>query len=198
MNHVIIPFFLIPICAILNHLGGQSTVIPDPRITCRVFGVGVAFALISFLCELPLDQVIYAWAIVTAGMSFWATPANGEEFMALNSTPPQSDTHGKNGYAVFYWVCCKVLGVSLTQTLTQAQTRNWGTAYGVCLSTLMLPLFGGLSWLFTPLALIAWLPCMLQGFIYRFSGSVLTAEYRFGAIYGAALAATLIAYSLAH
>lgn len=183
-----LPLLLIPLCALLNHLAGQSTTIPDPRITCRVFGIGAAFGVAAYLAGISADAALYGWAVVTAGMAVWAVPSNGEEFMALTG-------QDKRDYTKYEWiaaVCDRVVGVTPSTTLTLAQCRNWGTMYGTVLGTFLFPMFGVLAFLLTPWAALIGLTCLLQGLVYRYSSTVLKAEWKWGAVIGAMLAGTIL------
>jgi len=84
--HILIALTLIPICSQLYHLGGQSTVIPCPRFTCRMVGTGVAFGVVSLLCGLGIENAAINGAIGVAGMIFASVWSNGSVFMALNRT----------------------------------------------------------------------------------------------------------------
>ncbi len=80
----LVPLALIPICSILNHLGGQSTTIPDPRFVARMLGQGLAFGIVAFFSGWPIYQAIEIAVIGIAGFSFWAVWMWGPGFMAIN------------------------------------------------------------------------------------------------------------------
>lgn len=181
-----LPYLLfIAVCALLDHLGGQSKKIPNPRIICRVFGIGLAFGLMAILSGYS------AWIIPIAmiGMTIWAVPANGEEFNALKN---HVDSHGTNGYKWIFWVCSKVLNIPITGIITNSQSRAYGTLYGAILGLFQLPLFMVLSYMLTPWAILFGLLGAVQGLIYRWSPTVLVAEWVNGAWIGLRLALTLM------
>ena len=190
---IIVCLLLIPICSELNHLGGQSTTIPNPRIVCRVFGIGMAFAIISLLSGLPNEIVGYNWAICTAGMALWAVWKNGPEFMSINATDFRDYT--TPWYTPNKWltkICDDAMGVMQTSVLTPAECKEWGTLYGCLLGIFLYPLFLIFGFYLSPAAIIIGLVFFAQGMIYRDSCIVLYAEYWMGALIGSALAAVLI------
>ena len=188
LDQILFLLMLPPFCAMWNHLGGQSKLIPDPRIICRVFGIPLSFAAIAFLCGIEPGKCLTLLGISISGMALWAVPANGEEFMSL---PDQPDTHGKNGYKWIFWIVCKIMNVTLDQKLTPAQVRNWGTWYGTILGLLLYPQFVTLSIVLTPWALLGGALCLTQGLQYRFSPDVKTAEVKMGTTIGIMYAFTL-------
>lgn len=198
MLHNLIPLLLIPACASLNHLGGQSTTIAASRIVCRVFGVGIAFGLVSLLYGLGNENAAYAAGIVTAGMALWAVWKWGPGFMAVRDNVGDRRDYTTSRWGFNYWItrwADKILGVSQLTTLSPSQIRCWGMIYMTLRGFLMYPMFVGLSALLTVWSLLIGLVCFAQGIIYRFMGTVYNAEYvEGGAVIGAGLSAVLLLY----
>lgn len=182
----LLPFILIPLCSILNHLGGQSVTIPFPRITCRVFGIGLAFLFASI--GTPLHQALIAWAIVTAGMALWAVFHWGDGFMSVTGI----DTRNYSKYRWICWICDRLCGVSYLTTLTPAQCKAWGMVYMTVRGTFMYPMFIAMGWYISPWAYVIGIGCLFQGLVYRTSPLVRVAEYRMGALIGLLQALTAI------
>jgi hypothetical protein len=179
----------------LNHLGGQSTIIPFPRFTCRMLGQALAFGTVAWLCGAEAIFAAELAGVAFAGLVFWAVWAWGPGFMAINGQDFRK--YDKKWWFPHWWICklcdfdvrCKP-----TDALTEAQCRLWGTIYLTARGAFMYPMFIALSFMTTRYAIIFGWSCLLQGLIYRFSPTVLTAEYRFGAVIGAALAVTLFIF----
>lgn len=186
--HLFFILTLIPACAILNHLGGQSTTIPNPRITCRVFGIGLAFDLVTQFLMIPTKTSLTAWGIVTAGMAIWAVFHWGDGFMAITGT----DTRNYSKYKWICAICDKICKVNSTSILTPAQCKEWGTWYMTVRGGFMYPMFIALGIMMTPWAFWAGLGCLLQGIVYRTSETVRAAEYKMGALIGLMLSMVLI------
>ena len=193
IDHILIGVALIILCSILNHLGGQSTTIPNPRITCRVFGIGVAAGFASLLYGHGIETSAYVWGICTTGMALWAVWKWGPMFMAINGEEHRDyTTPWYNPNTWLTAVTDSLLGVNQLTTLTTAQCKNWGTIYGTFRGAFMYPMFCALAGLLSPAAFLAGIPCMLQGIVYRISTQVYYAEFIFGGIIGAMLATVLI------
>jgi len=175
----------IALCSLLGHLGGQSKTIPDPRITCRVFGIGLAFGVLAIMS----GYSPYLILVALPGMAIPVIPANGEEFNALKG---HTDSHGTNGYQWIYWICSKVLNIPIVGVITNAQSRAWGTLYGCILGLFQMPMFMIFSYLLTPWAIPLGFLGAAQGLIYRWSPSVLVAEWINFAWIGMRLAAVLM------
>ena len=191
------PLLLIPVCSLFNHLGGQSTAVPDPRIVFRVIGVGAAFAAAAQLSGVTLLGVFLLWEVATAFMALWAVFKWGAMFMAINGEDHR--LYDGKWYLPNYWItkaCDKIMGVDQETVLSPLQCRDWGTVYGTLRGAMMYPAFIALAYLLTPWALISGILSLSQGIIYRLSATVLDAEYRFGAIYGAMLASVLILFKI--
>ena len=193
-----IPLLLIPICALLNHLGGQSVVIPVPRFTCRMIGQGLALGIVAYFAHFPM--VLSAWlaGVGVAGFSFWAVWKWGPGFMTITGQDHRAYT--TQWWTTHYWICkvCDyVEGISAADTtLTLAQCLGWGECYMTVRGLFLLPFFAALAYFLTPWALIIGFAGLAQGIIYRTSPSVLIAEWKMGAWIGAMLALTLILYML--
>lgn len=196
--HVLVPLLLMPLCAWLNHLGGQSVVVPYPRFVCRMLGQGVAFGLVALLSGLGWQLSLMSGIFSIAGVSFWAVWKNGPEFMSVNFEDHR--LYGTPWYTPNRWItaaCDWLTGHTSVSKLTPSKCCDWGTLYGTLLGAFMYPLFVGLAGLLTPWAAVFGLSCLSQGLIYRASGAVYRAEYAVGAgVIGGSLALTLIAYIL--
>ena len=190
---------LIPLLSLLNHLGGQSTRIPDPRFICRMILMPLSVGLIASIMGISLDKCYQITVACLAGFSFWAVWKNGPEFMSMNATDYRDYT--TPWYTPNKWltkICDACMGVSQLTKLTPSQCKEWGVMYGCFLGMFLWPMFGALS-VVNPFAFFIGLPTCLQGFIYRISGSifgagkgVLYAEYIWGGIMGTLIAAVLV------
>ncbi len=186
---MISPFFsliLIPSCSFLSHLGGQSTVIPNPRIVCRVFGIGVIFGLISYIIGLPLYSISCLTAIAMAGMALWAVPGWASGFCCI---PPYND-HRQD--TILSNLVDKLMGVNRLVTLTPAKCHTWGMLYFTLRGLYLYPLFAGLGYFLTPWAYPIGLLSALQGLIYGNCKTVYNAEFVMGALIGMMLSGALI------
>lgn len=189
---------LIPICSLLNHLGGQSTRIPCPRFVCRMLGIGAAFGAVSRLCGLPIDTALLYGTICVAGMTLWAVWKNGPQFMAINETDfrdYKTPWYTPNRHITA--LCDFGMNVSQFSTLTSSQCVEWGALYGTILGLFLYPMFITMAVIITPWAFLIGMFCLAQGEIYRACKSVLIAEYVFGACIGLALSAVLIEHIVA-
>lgn len=192
-NSAWLALLAIPPCIQLNHLGGQSVDIPNPRIVCRVIGIPIAIFIVSLLCGLPIESSALLWAIDTAGFALWAVFKWGPMFMVFNGEDHRDYTskwYQTNRYITLF--CDKYMGLSQYSKLTAAQAKEWGMIYGTIRGAFMYPLFFVLSIMLTPWAMIIGFSCFLQGIIYRYSSSVLQAEYFFGALIGTMFSAILM------
>lgn len=188
---------LIPALSLLNHLGGQSTRIPYPRVICRMIGMPLAITCTALLMKIPANTCAMIVPICFAGISFWAVWKNGPEFMSITGWEKRDYT--TPWYTPNMWItklCDICMEVSQLTTLTPAQCKEWGTLYGTFLGCFMYPLFLGLAWGLTPWAACIGIVCTLQGVVYRFSGLVLDAEYIMGAFIGSAMASIIIIYKI--
>lgn len=178
---------LIPICSVANHLGGQSTTIPDPRITCRVIAIPAAFELAAYFTGANLWQGLF----VLAGMAMWATPAWAQGFMALpyvTGTLPAD----RRGTGLLDSLCNLLMGVNPLTTLTVRQCRIWGVLFMTMRGGYLYPLFIALGAFYNPWAYVIGLGCFLQGAVYGLAQEVIYAEFVMGAIIGAMLAGVLL------
>lgn len=182
---IYLPLSLIPLCALLNHLGGQSTYIPCPRITSRVFGITTAFYAVAAL-QLPLGTALEAAGIVLAGMALWAVPGWASGFSCIGNCED-----GRQDTALANFINC-LMGLSSLDKLSQKQCWNWGVLYFTLRGLYIYPLFAGLGYLLTPWAYLIGLAGVLQGVLYGTSSLVLWAEYKMGALIGLMLAAVLM------
>lgn len=192
----LIPLLLIPVDSFLNHLGGQSTTIPHPRFTCRMLGIGISFGLVAWASQVgSVLSSVLGIACIASQIS-WAVWKNGPEFMSINKTDYR--LYGTPWYEPNYWItkaCDKIMGTKQGEAITASQCQTWGVWYGTFLGAILYPFFAYLGIILTPWAYLIGLICLLQGLEYRFSGSVLKAEYVIGAInLGGARAAILILY----
>lgn len=189
---LIIATFII-LCSYINHLGGQSTSIPDPRIVCRVIAIPALFALTGLIIGVYPISSLVLFAIAVAGMAFWAVWSNGAEFMSINATDYRNyNTPWYEPNYALTRISDAMLGVSQLTKLSPAQCKNWGTLYGTLLGLFIYPLFASLGYVLTPWAYIIGTFCLLQGIVYRISGQVLIAEYIYGGMIGVALGSVLI------
>ncbi len=190
--HMLISMLLISACSELNHLAGQSIVIPNPRITCRVFGIGVAAGVASLLYGHGIDTSAYVWGVCTTGMALWAIFKWGPMFMAINGE--EHRLYDDKWWLPNYWITAmtdRLMHVNKLTQLSPAQCRRWGTIYGTMRGALMYPMFCALAALLTPMAFFIGAACLLQGIVYRLSTQVYYAEFIYGGIIGAMLAMTL-------
>lgn len=176
---------LIPLCALLNHLGGQSTTIPDPRFFCRMLGQGIAFGAVSWLCGIPYQSALELGAIGIAGFVIWAVWKWGPGFMAITGFDSRgTDVFSRLTSALY----------PLPVVASSAQCKLWGMIYMTLRGMCLYPLFIALTFLLTPWAMVIGIGCLLQGIVYRMSSQVLFAEWKFGSVIGATLAAVLITH----
>ena len=190
-----IPLLLIPACALLNHLGGQSTSIPSPRIVCRVFGIPIVFTLAAYFSGTPLEAVKYSGLICFLGMALWAIPGWAQGFMALPYTrgsvwPADGRNYKSNAWLVHF--CDILMGVNSLTKLSLYQCREWGIVFMTLRGAFMYPMFCALAGLLTPWATVIGAFCLLQGAVYGTAKTVASAEWRFGTLIGAALCAVLM------
>ena len=188
---------LIPVCAELNHLGGQSTVIPCPRFTCRMLGQALAFGVVAFLCGVDGLFAAKMAAVTFVGLVNWAVWEWGPGFMAINGQDFRG--YNKKWWFPHFWICKFADFMTATypaDSLTYWQCRHWGLVYMTARGAFMLPLFFTFAGMLTPWAIPIGFLCLLQGIIYYTSPTVLTAEYRFGGgVTGVALAAILFIFT---
>jgi hypothetical protein len=189
-------FSLAPLCALLNHLGGQSTLVPYPRFVFRMLGQGSALGSVAWLSGFgPLPSLELA-ALGVAGFSLWAAPEWSPGFMALRGyAGKDSRDYATPWYTPNTWMtslCDRLLGVNKLTTLSNGQKRGWGLAYMTLRGLFLYPLFAGLAGLLAcPLAWAFGAASLLQGLVYWAADSVLLGEYAEGSAAGAALAAVL-------
>jgi hypothetical protein len=184
-----LPLLLIPIIALLNHLRGQNGALPDSRVTYTAL-MGVAYGLAAWLVGIPPDRCVVLGCVTALGLIFWDVWTWGDEFLAV---APHNDTRD---YTRMPWLChfCDwCLGTSEAVKLTPAQAASWGTIYGSIRGLFLVPLFIALAYLLDQpeIAVLGTLGAS-QGIAYRVSPSVYVAEFIFGGVVGALLAATLI------
>lgn len=151
---------LIPICSYANHAGGQSTIIPNPRFICRVFGMSLAFGVFS--------QSVLCFLFALAGMALWALPGWAEGFVIFDG----KDTRNNS------------LIDRLTNKIRPVCDKTWGLIFFTLRGLYIYPLFIALSYLLTPWALLIGFGGALMGVCYRYSPSVLVSEYKMGAVIG--------------
>lgn len=173
-------------CSELNHLGGQSLTIPDPRVVARMVGQGIAYGVAALLTN--------SWQTsleITAGsiacFVLWAVWKWGPGFMAVAKNGGDSRDYTTSAWGFNYWatkITDFTLGVNRSTPLTPTGIRTWGLVYMTLRGILLYPLFCLLGALATPWAFIVGLGCLLQGIAYRFSDTVELSEYRFGAVIG--------------
>jgi hypothetical protein len=177
--------FLIPLCALLNHLGGQSTTIPDPRLTCRMLGQGIALGLVAFLSGVPAALAFQLVAVGVVGFVLWAVWAWGPGFAAVTGIArPGSDWCSKITQKIY----------PLPALATTSQCKWWGMVYMTIRGACLYPLFIALAFLLTPAALIIGLGCLLQGLAYRTVTEVMYAEWIYGIVIGTMLSWVLLTY----
>lgn len=182
----------IPACSELNHLGGQSTDIPNPRIVCRVFGIPTALFFVSLLCGLPFESSAVLWAVDVAGFALWAVFKWGPMFMVFNGEDHRdysSKWYQTNRYITR--ICDGYMGKSQFSKLTYNECKEWGEIYGTIRGAFLYPLFFVLGFMLSPWGILIGFLSIAQGFVYRSSSDVLHAEYKFGALIGAMYAAVL-------
>lgn len=188
------PYLLIPLCAILNHLGGQSMTIPDPRVTARMIAPGIVFGIIAWLAGVDLPLAMEGGITVIAGLALWAVWPWAQGFMVI--TGADSRNYNKLGWLCH--LCDYILGVNQLTKLTVRQCKLWGFVFMTVRGAFLYPLYITLAFLFTPSALAIGPLCLLQGGVYYIGGrnyganAVLGAEYIMGIIIGASLAAILL------
>ena len=193
MNLSYLALLAIPIVSELNHLGGQSVDIPNPRIVCRVLLIPLALALITLLSGYSPESSAILWAIYTGGFALWAVFKWGPMFMAVNGTDCRDYTTKWYQTNTYITPLCDVfVGTNQLSKLTPAQCKEWGTVYGTIRGGFLYPLFMVLGCIMTVWALPIGFLCFFQGFIYRTSSDVLHAEYKFGALIGLMFAAILM------
>ncbi len=187
-----LPLILIPICALLNHWGGQSTVIPNPRIVCRVFGISAAFAVVSYFCIHSPNQWIQTATVCLLGMALYAVPGWSKGFVCI---PPYNDTRGAPDF--LSKIVNELLGVT-TEPLSPYGCHLWGMLYLTLRGLYIYPLFAGLGYMITPWAYLIGIAGAFQGLIYGTSSLVLWAEPKMGTLIGVMLAAVLIIAAAHH
>ena len=180
------PLILIPLCSILNHLAGQSTVIPNPRIVCRVFGISVAFATVAYCIGLPKETLQLSSFTCLFGMAIWAIPGWASGFVCI---PPYNDTR-KTGW--LSEIVNRITAVNALTKLTPDQCRRWGVIYFILRGLFIYPMFAAFGVLLTPYVFLIGLGGALQGLCYGSSKTVLMAEFKMGSVIGAMLAAVLL------
>lgn len=181
-----IPLLLIPICALLNHLGGQSTVIPNPRIVCRVFGMAMVFAAAAYFSGVPLDKTGWCGLAALAGFALWAVPGWASGFCCI---PPYND--GRQDTALSELVN-SMTDTNHLQKLPPDCCRYWGVVYFTLRGLYLYPMFLALAWLLNPWVAVIGAICLTQGAIYGTAQYVSIAEWRYGMLIGAALCAALM------
>jgi hypothetical protein len=189
-----LPILLVGICAILNHLGGQSTTIPFPRFTCRMLGQGAAFGLIGYLSGLSSHLAIFVGIFGLLGMIIWGAPSWGAGFMAVRTN--MGDTRD---YDSDFWLTSitdSAMGVGEYTRLSRSEIRNWGMMYMTLRGGFMIPLFVWYAYLLTPWALPIGLLCLLQGVAYRISNTVYDAEFIMGSLIGGQVGSLIIIHLL--
>jgi hypothetical protein len=184
-----LPLLLIPLCALLNHLGGQSTTIPDPRIVCRVIAILAVITTLSHLM-LPLDKVAIIGIASLLGMALWAIPGWSPGFVCIK---PCNDTRGDTWLGD---IVNTLMGVSALDKLTPSQCWKWGLIYFSLRGLYIYPAFALLGYFLTPWAYAIGLGGALMGFCYGSSSLVLWAEWKFGAVIGAMFAGVLLCATL--
>lgn len=177
--------FLIPVCSYLNHLGGQSLSIPNPRITCRVIGLPLVFLGFCLMAGFTTKAYI-EFGIAAVGIALWAIPKWGPGFMTVWPV----DHRDYNNYAWLTHTVDKLVGVTQATLLTERQCYVWGVVYFTLRGGFLYPMFLGFSY-FTPWALIIGLGSFLMGIIYYLARLVLRAEYIQGALIGTMWAAII-------
>ncbi len=76
----------IPACSEINHLGGQSTTIPNPRITCRVILMPLVIFVLTCLIGSRLNRRRFFGHSRRAVFALWAVFKWGPMFMSINGT----------------------------------------------------------------------------------------------------------------
>lgn len=192
------PLILIPSCALLNHLGGQSKIIPKPRFTARMLGQGIAFGIVAKLSGVPPLLSIKLAIIGVVSLAIWAATKWGPGFMAFKSSTDDNRDYTTSHWSVNYWLTRstdRIMGIHQATALTPTGIHRWGMIYMIFHGALLYPLYAILGFLLTPWAFLLGLLGLLQGIIYRLSTTVPRAEYVMGAVpIGAGLALLLIIY----
>jgi hypothetical protein len=183
---VLFALLLIPLCSVLNHLGGQSTIIPNSRIVCRVFGIPLAFAACAVFGGVSDIQGLLLFLAAIVGMALWAVPGWGSGFCCI---PPYNDTRETGKLESFVNA---IMGVSTLTKLSPAQAHKWGIVFFILRGLYMLPMFCALAGFLTPWAVTIGLGSALMGIVYGTSSLVLYAEWKYGALVGAMLAGVLL------
>lgn len=193
----LLALIIIPACALLNNLGGQSTLIPKPRLTCRIIGQGLMLGVGAMIYHYPWQEVIYYAAMAIVGVAAWAVWHWGSGFMAVNDSD-RRDRRDYNNYAWIAHICDEAVGVRRGSLLSWRQLRYWGACYMAIRGLFILPLFLllGVS-LMSPAGVAFGLLGGLQGTMYYYSRSVSAAEYKQGALIGFMFWLTLFAQFLA-
>jgi hypothetical protein len=179
----LLPLALIPLCSLLNHERGQGS-FPANRIL-SVIGMGFLYGLIAAIDHAPLQSLLLGGAAVF-GLLLWAIPPWGVYFSALTGYWP-SDNSSVGWIDAIGKFLIPYVGPNDIST-----NRERGTICMCLRGGYLYPLFVCLGLLLTPWALLIGLGCFTQGIAYRISPSVYAAEFIFGAVIGAMLAATLI------
>lgn len=187
IDQILFILMMIPLIAMWNHLGGQDTIIPNPRITCRVFGISFTVANTAFECGMPYPMPLIILAICIAGTSLWAPFKWGPGFMCFKTSTVDKRVYGDPWYNLNKWLTKFVdewMGVNSLTVLSVPQIHQWGMIYMTLRGAMLYPLFAVLGIYLTPWAFLFGIPCLSQGIIYRLTPDVTHLEPKFGGVIG--------------
>jgi hypothetical protein len=145
----------------LNFIRGRG-MISHSRVT---FCVLAAIASVLHTASVSSVTPLFAAALMplfALGFYVWAVFGWGNGFMAF--TGEDSRDYREN------WIICRLadwcVKVNSRTQLTTEQCHAWGLAYMSIRGLYALPLFAVLAQLFSPIALVCGLLCVMQGSVY--------------------------------
>lgn len=174
---------VIPLCSLLNNMGGQSKTIPTPRVTCRMVGQALAFGMAYALYDHPLWLTLAVTVAAGGGVALWAMWKVGPGFMAVDD----GDMYDMRDYTQYVWLtelADAITGVNQKTLLSYSQIRNWGRVWMAIRGLAMIPLFVFLAFFLSPITAVFGLMGAWKGQIYYSSHTVSDAEYKEGAMIG--------------